>query len=99
LPSKINVYYATWTRLGLSGVLRKLHHVYGRASIEFDGNRTLGVKAARQVRLFSRNGREFTRRFALIALAFKHSPDTTIIEGEIVAFDDDGVLCPAGMRR
>jgi hypothetical protein len=47
LLSEINVHYATWTRLGLSGVLRKLHHVYGRASIEFDVNRTLGVKVAR----------------------------------------------------
>jgi hypothetical protein len=67
LPSKINVYYATWTRLGLSGVLRQLHHVYGRASIEFDGNRTLGMKAARQVRLFARNGKDFTARFTSIA--------------------------------
>jgi ATP-dependent DNA ligase len=35
--------------------------------LQFDGYRVIGVKAARQVRSFSRNGKEFTRRFASIA--------------------------------
>src|SRR5712691_10507598 len=34
LPSKINAYYATWTRLGLSAALPQLHRIYARASIE-----------------------------------------------------------------
>jgi bifunctional non-homologous end joining protein LigD len=48
------------------------------------------VKAASQVRLFSRNGKDFTRRFASIARALEALPDETVIDGEIIAYDVDG---------
>ena len=37
--------------------------------LKFDGYRALGLKAAGRVRLLSRNGKDFTRRFASIARA------------------------------
>ena len=46
------------------------------------------------VRLFTRNGHDWTERFPLIvtaALAFKAA--SCLIDGEAVACDDDGVPC------
>jgi bifunctional non-homologous end joining protein LigD len=37
--------------------------------LKFDGYRALGLKANGKVRLLSRNGKDFTRRFASIARA------------------------------
>jgi ATP-dependent DNA ligase len=58
--------------------------------LKFDGYRAIGVKGAGQVRLFSRNGKDFTRRFASIAQALEALPDETVIDGEIIAYDTDG---------
>ena len=58
--------------------------------LKFDGYRAIGVKAAGPVRLFSRNGKDFTRRFASIARALEALPDETVIDGEIIAYDTDG---------
>ena len=58
--------------------------------LKFDGYRAIGVKAAGQVRLFSRNGKDFTKRFASIARALEALPDETVIDGEIIAYGDDG---------
>lgn len=58
--------------------------------LKFDGYRAIGIKAAGQVRLFSRNGKDFTRRFASIARALEALPDETVIDGEIIAYDTDG---------
>jgi ATP-dependent DNA ligase len=43
------------------------------------------MKTTSWVRLFSRNGRDFTARFASIALAVEALPDDAVIDGEIVA--------------
>jgi ATP-dependent DNA ligase len=45
--------------------------------LKFDGCRALGVKAADRVRLFSRNGKDFTRRFASVVRALEALPDDT----------------------
>jgi hypothetical protein len=58
--------------------------------LQFDGYRGLAMKAAGQVRLFSRNGKDFTRRFASIARALEALPDETVIDGEIIAYNVDG---------
>ena len=58
--------------------------------LKFDGYRAIGVKAAGQVRLFSRNGKDFTRRFASVARALEALPNDTVVDGEIIAYDTDG---------
>jgi bifunctional non-homologous end joining protein LigD len=58
--------------------------------LKFDGYRALGMKAAGHVRLFSRNGKDLTQRFASIARALKTLPDNAVIDGEFIAYDTDG---------
>jgi len=58
--------------------------------LKFDGYRALGMKANGKVRLLSRNGKDFTRRFAAIAYALEALPEETVIDGEIIAYGDDG---------
>ena len=42
------------------------------------------------IRLLSRNGKDFTARFASIARALEALPDETLIHGKIVAYGADG---------
>jgi bifunctional non-homologous end joining protein LigD len=58
--------------------------------LKFDGYRTIGLKANGTVRLLSRNGKDFTSRFASIACALDALPDDTVIDGEVIAYGDDG---------
>ena len=58
--------------------------------LKLDGYRTLVMKKRGAVTLFSRRGNDFTRRFSVIAGAFSFLPDDTIVDGEVVALDDQG---------
>ena len=58
--------------------------------LEFDGYRAMGLKSEGHVRLFSRNGRDFSRRFPSVTRALEALPDETLIDGEIVAVDENG---------
>jgi DNA ligase D-like protein (predicted ligase) len=58
--------------------------------LKLDGYRGLGLKTHGHVRLFSRNGRDFSLRFPKVTHALEALPDETLIDGEIVAVDESG---------
>jgi bifunctional non-homologous end joining protein LigD len=58
--------------------------------LKLDGYRAVAFKAGGKVHLRSRNNNDFASRYPDIAEALKHLPDNTVIDGEIVAFDEDG---------
>jgi ATP-dependent DNA ligase len=58
--------------------------------LKLDGYRAIGLKSEGHARLFSRNGRDFSRRFPNVTRALEALPDETLIDGEIVAVDKNG---------
>ena len=58
--------------------------------LKLDGYRVLGLKVEGTVRLFSRNGKDFSGRFSSVTRALQALPDETLIDGEVVAVDDKG---------
>src|SRR5712671_6437270 len=58
--------------------------------IKLDGYRAIGVKTSRETILYSRNHKNFNKRFPQIADALGNLPANSVIDGEIVALDDSG---------
>ena len=58
--------------------------------VKLDGYRAIGVKSGRDTILYSRNRKNFNKRFPQIADALVNLPANTVIDGEIVALDDSG---------
>jgi len=58
--------------------------------VKFDGYRALAIKTVGQVRLRSRNDKDFTKRYPGVVTALRELPDETVIDGEIVALDATG---------
>src|SRR5216683_598972 len=58
--------------------------------VKLDGYRAIGVRTRSGVELWSRNKRDFSRRFANIAHALGALPVDTVLDGEIVAVNGDG---------
>jgi hypothetical protein len=61
-----------------------------RYEVKFDGYRALAIKTGGQVRLRSRNDKDFTKRYPGVVAALKELPDETVIDGEVVALDAGG---------
>src|SRR5678815_4833340 len=57
---------------------------------KLDGYRCLAAKHSGGVVLWSRRGNRFTTRFPAIARACAKLPADTLIDGEVVAVDDNG---------
>jgi bifunctional non-homologous end joining protein LigD len=60
--------------------------------VKFDGYRMLVFITGGEVRLLTRNGKDWTRKFPTIVRAFQKLDTTdTILDGELVVLDEDGV--------
>jgi ATP-dependent DNA ligase len=58
--------------------------------LKLDGYRAIAFKSQGRVQLRSRNNKDFALRYAAIATELENLPDETVIDGEVVAFDDSG---------
>jgi ATP dependent DNA ligase domain/PilZ domain len=57
---------------------------------KLDGYRAVGVKTSSDATLYSRNHKNFNKRFPQIAEALGDLPADTVIDGEVVALDESG---------
>ena len=58
--------------------------------LKLDGYRAVAIKTGGEVRLRSRNDKDFNGKYPAIARALKALPDETMIDGEVVALDAAG---------
>jgi ATP-dependent DNA ligase len=58
--------------------------------LKLDGYRLEAVKTGGKVTLYSRRGTDLTRRFERIGDALAGLPDESVIDGELVALDEEG---------
>jgi ATP-dependent DNA ligase len=58
--------------------------------IKLDGYRAIAVKSGQVVTLHSRTGKSLNKRFPHIVEPLRELPDGTVVDGELVALDDQG---------
>ena len=58
--------------------------------VKLDGYRAIGVKSAREAIIYSRNCKNFNKRYPHLAEALSDLPADTVVDGEVVALDDSG---------
>ncbi len=58
--------------------------------LKHDGYRGIAYKTGGKLYLRSRNDNDFNSRYPTIAKALSHLPNETVVDGEIVAFDETG---------
>jgi ATP-dependent DNA ligase len=61
-----------------------------RYELKLDGFRAIGRKSGPSAQLWSRNQKDFTRRFPDVVKGIAELPSDTVIDGEIVAVDASG---------
>jgi len=61
-----------------------------RYEIKWDGYRAIGVRTKAGAALYSRNGNVLTSRFPHVASALTALPVDSVIDGEVVALDENG---------
>jgi ATP-dependent DNA ligase len=58
--------------------------------VKLDGYRAIGVRTSNETILYSRNHKNFNKRFPQIAEALRNLPADSVIDGEVVALDESG---------
>jgi DNA ligase D-like protein (predicted ligase) len=58
--------------------------------LKLDGYRAIAFKTGKTLHLRSRNDNDFSSRYAAVLRGLANLPDETVIDGEIVALDEDG---------
>jgi ATP-dependent DNA ligase len=58
--------------------------------VKLDGYRAIGVRSSDETILYSRNHKNFNKRFPQIAEALGDLPAHTVVDGEVVALDESG---------
>jgi bifunctional non-homologous end joining protein LigD len=58
--------------------------------LKLDGYRAIAFTRRGTVHLRSRNDKDFTARYPAVVRALASLPDNTVIDGEVVAFDEEG---------
>jgi DNA ligase D-like protein (predicted ligase) len=58
--------------------------------IKLDGYRAIAAKSGGKVQLRSRNDNDFSTRYPGIAQGLASMPDETVVDGEVVALDEEG---------
>ncbi len=58
--------------------------------VKLDGYRSIGVRTSRETILYSRNGKNFNKRYPYIVEGLADLPADTVVDGEVVALDDSG---------
>jgi bifunctional non-homologous end joining protein LigD len=58
--------------------------------LKLDGYRAIAANTGAGIRLWSRSGNDFTKRYASIARGLAKLPPHTVLDGEVVALDDEG---------
>jgi DNA ligase D-like protein (predicted ligase) len=58
--------------------------------LKLDGYRAIAVKSGGKATVYSRRGTDLTQRFRYVADALASLPDETVIDGEVVALDEQG---------
>ncbi|GAC1434233.1 MAG: hypothetical protein NVS1B11_17710 [Terriglobales bacterium] len=58
--------------------------------VKLDGYRAVAINTAGKVSLRSRNDKDFSARYPTIVAALSALPNETVVDGEVVAFDEEG---------
>ena len=58
--------------------------------LKFDGYRAIAFKTSGKIHLRSRNDNDFSVRYSNVVKGLAKLPDETVIDGEVIALDDDG---------
>jgi ATP-dependent DNA ligase len=58
--------------------------------LKLDGYRALAIKSGGRVQLRSRNDKDFNARYPALVKALGSMPDDTVLDGEVVALDEEG---------
>jgi len=58
--------------------------------LKLDGYRAQAIKTGSKVKLRSRNDKDFSSRYPSLVEALASMPDETVLDGEVVALDEEG---------